>query len=93
MKTCGGVGVEIYVLFTSALDGEWSASCPGRLAPGTHCTRGWVSNRTGVYDVKRKFFILPGLELRPLGRPACSQLLYRLSYPGSYLLYLRIEIN
>jgi hypothetical protein len=27
---------------------------------------------------------LPGLELRPLGRPARSQSLYRLRYPGSY---------
>jgi hypothetical protein len=26
---------------------------------------------------------LPGLELRPLGRPACSQSLYRLRYPIS----------
>jgi hypothetical protein len=33
---------------------------------------------------KRKFLTLPGLELRPLGRPARSQSLYRLSYPGSY---------
>jgi hypothetical protein len=32
---------------------------------------------------KRKFLTLPGLELRPLGRPARSQSLYRLRYPGS----------
>jgi hypothetical protein len=32
---------------------------------------------------KRKFLTLPGLELRPLGRPARSHSLYRLSYPGS----------
>jgi hypothetical protein len=32
---------------------------------------------------KRKFFTLPGLEFRRLGRPARSQSLYRLSYPGS----------
>jgi hypothetical protein len=32
---------------------------------------------------KWKFLTLPGLELRPLGRPARSQSLYRLSYPGS----------
>jgi hypothetical protein len=29
--------------------------------------------------------ILPGLELRPLGRPGRSQSLYRLRYPGSFL--------
>jgi hypothetical protein len=33
---------------------------------------------------KRKFLILPGLELRPLGRPARSQSLYLLRYPGYY---------
>jgi hypothetical protein len=32
---------------------------------------------------KRKFLTLPELELRLLGRPAHSQSLYRLSYPGS----------
>ena len=32
---------------------------------------------------KRKFLTLPGLELRPLRRPARSQSLYRLRYPGS----------
>jgi hypothetical protein len=38
-----------------------------------------------VLDVveKRKFLILPGLELRFLDRPARSQSLYRLRYPGS----------
>jgi hypothetical protein len=38
----------------------------------------------GLDDVKkRQFLTLPGLELRPLGRPARSQSPYRLSYPGS----------
>jgi hypothetical protein len=32
---------------------------------------------------KRKFLTLSELEVRPLGRPAHSQSLYRLSYPGS----------
>jgi hypothetical protein len=31
----------------------------------------------------RKISLLLGLELRPLGRPARSQSLYRLRYPGS----------
>jgi hypothetical protein len=44
-----------------------------------------VGPRAGLDDVeKRKFLTLPGLELRPLGRPARNQSLYRLSYPGSY---------
>jgi hypothetical protein len=33
----------------------------------------------------RKLLTLPGLELRHLGRPARSQSLYRLSYPGTWL--------
>jgi hypothetical protein len=46
-----------------------------------------VDLRAGLHDVqKKKFFTLPGLELRPLGRPARSQSLYRLSYPGSVIL-------
>jgi hypothetical protein len=40
---------------------------------------------------KRKFLTIPGLELRPLGRPARSQSLYRLRYPGSYFNSLRKE--
>jgi hypothetical protein len=35
-------------------------------------------------EEKRKFLTLPGLGLWPLGRPARSQSLYRLRYPGSY---------
>jgi hypothetical protein len=47
---------------------------------------GWVGPRANLDDVeKRKFLILPGLELRTLGRPARSQSLYRLRYPGSLL--------
>jgi hypothetical protein len=42
-----------------------------------------VGPRAGLDDVeKRKFFTLLGLELRPLGRPARSQSLYRLRYTG-----------
>jgi hypothetical protein len=37
-------------------------------------------------DVEKiRLLTLPELELRPLGRPARSQSLYRLSYPGSSL--------
>jgi hypothetical protein len=48
-----------------------------------------VDPRAGLDDVKmRKFFSLPELEVRPLGRPARSQSLYRLSYPGSLTITL-----
>jgi hypothetical protein len=42
-----------------------------------------VGPRAGLDDVeKEKFFTLPGLKLRTLGRPARSHSLYRLSYSG-----------
>jgi hypothetical protein len=45
----------------------------GERTPGTHWIGGWVDLRSGLDDVeKRKFLTLPGLELRPLGRPASS---------------------
>jgi hypothetical protein len=68
---------------------ELSASRPGSFNPrertaGTHWVGGWVALRAGVDDVeKRKFLSLPGFELRNLCRPARSQSLYRLRYPGS----------
>jgi hypothetical protein len=92
MKTNGGLDVYIHVFLTSALvGGEWSASHPGRFtaeekASDAHWIGGWVGPRAGLDDVeKRKFLTLPGLELRLFGRPARSQSLYRLSYPGSRL--------
>jgi hypothetical protein len=48
---------------------------------------GWVGSRASLNDMeKRKFLTLLGLELQPLGHPACSQLLYRLRHPGSHFL-------
>jgi hypothetical protein len=74
----------MHIFLTSALvGGEWSVSRLGRFtpverAPGTHWKGSWVD------DVdKRKFLTLLGLELRPLGRPARSQSVYRLRYSGS----------
>jgi hypothetical protein len=58
---------------------------PAALRRGkTHWIGGWVDPRAGLDDMeKRKFLTLPGLELRPIGRPARSQSLYQLRYPGS----------
>jgi hypothetical protein len=47
-----------------------------------------VGPRTGLDNVKRKFLTLLRLELRYLGRPARSQSLCRLGYPGSYKIVL-----
>jgi hypothetical protein len=81
MKTYGGADVYIHVSLTSALvGGKWSASHPGRFTRGTHWVGGWVDPRAGLDDMeKRKFFTLPGLELRFLGPPPRSQSLYRLN--------------
>jgi hypothetical protein len=85
MKAYEGVDVDIHIFLTSvAVRGEWSASRSGRFTPGIHWIGSWVGPKAGVDDVeKRKFLTLQGLELRPLGRPARSQSLYRLRYPGS----------
>jgi hypothetical protein len=89
MKAYGGVGVENHVLLTSALDGgEWSALrpdrfTPGEEAPGTYWRGGWVGPKTGLDDVERRiYFTPPGLELRLLRVPACSQSPNRLSHRG-----------
>jgi hypothetical protein len=56
---------------------------PRERAPRTYWIGGWVDPRASLDDVeKRKFLTLPGLELRHLDRPARSQSLSRLRYPG-----------
>jgi hypothetical protein len=56
---------------------------PGERVLGTHWIGGWVDPRAGVEDVeKKKILTVPGLELRPVGRPAHSQSLYRQRYLG-----------
>jgi hypothetical protein len=75
------MGVDVYIqifLISALVGGEWSTSrpgsfTPGERAPGTHWIGGWVDLTAGLEDLeKRKFLTLPGLELRPLGRPARS---------------------
>jgi hypothetical protein len=90
MKAYGEVDVQTHIFLPSALvAGECSASRPTRYtarerAPNTYWIGGWVDPRAGPDDMeKRKFLPPPGLELRPLGRPARSQSLYRLRYSVS----------
>jgi hypothetical protein len=57
---------------------------PQERAPSTHWILGWVNPKAGLDNLeKRKFLTLSGLELRPLGHPARSQVLYRLHYYSS----------
>jgi hypothetical protein len=56
-----------------------AALSPRKDPPCTHWKEGWVGPRTGLDDMEKgKFLNLPGLELRPLCRPARSQSLSRL---------------
>jgi hypothetical protein len=51
---------------------------PREKSSSTHSIGGWVDPRVGLDDVETlKFLPPPGLEVRPLGRPARSQSLYR----------------
>jgi hypothetical protein len=55
-----------------------------------------MNPRSGLDDVeKRKFLTIRGLELRPHGRPACSQSLTDRAIPANnYLLtYLLTELS
>jgi hypothetical protein len=92
MKTYGGADAYIRIFLTSALVGdEWSVSRPGRFTPGerglvAHWIGGSVGSKANLDDVdKIRFLTLSGLEIRSLGRPARTQSLYRLRYPGSLL--------
>jgi hypothetical protein len=59
MKAYGAVGVQSHIFLTLALvGGEWSASRPGRFAPGekapgTQWIGGWVGPRTGLDEMDK----------------------------------------
>jgi hypothetical protein len=74
MKTYEGVDVYIHVFLTSALAGEVSDQIHASAA-GTHWIEVFMGPRAGLDDLeRRKFLILPGLELRHLGlQPAISR--------------------
>jgi len=69
---------------TSKVDGGWVVNdTPRPFYPrerhGTHCIGGWVGPRAGL-DSAENLAPPPGFE--PPDRPARSESLYRLSYPG-----------
>jgi hypothetical protein len=66
-----------------------AALSPEERAPDTHWVGGWIGFTVGLnFMEKRKILPLPRLEIRPLGRPARSQSLYPLSYPGTPICYV-----
>jgi hypothetical protein len=72
-----------FFLTSALVGGRWSASRPGRFTPGYPFDRrlGGPQSRSGRRGKEKAFDpTLPGLELRPLGRPARNQSLYRLSF-------------
>jgi hypothetical protein len=84
--------IDPYFLLTSAVAAcELSASRPCRFTFGerptcTHWIECWADPRVGLDDLeKRTFLTLPGLELRPLRRPARSQSLCWLRHPRSLI--------
>jgi hypothetical protein len=77
----GDVYINIF-LALALVGGELSVSRPcrfnsGERASGTHFI-GWMDPKTGLNDIGN--LTLSGLEIRPLGRPARSQSLYRMRY-------------
>jgi hypothetical protein len=96
--TLGERRYSSYSFLISALDGgEWSASRPGRtLPPGKgHPVpivqeAGWAREPVWTQRLEEKSLSLPGIEPRSPSRPARSQTLYWLSYPGSMGFHLSI---
>ena len=79
---------------TSALDGGWVVNAtPRPLYPrerrGNHCIGGWVDSGS----VWRGAEDLAPTGIRSLDRPARSESLYWLSYPGSLYIYIYIYIH
>jgi hypothetical protein len=94
------MGKRIHIFLISELvEGEWSPSRPDRFTPeertpGTHWIGGWMGPRTGLADMEKlKFFPPPGLKLRPLGRPACSQLTGQVGLECSWLVFERCWVR
>jgi hypothetical protein len=90
MKACGGSGcIDPHSLNLSTSGRRSVSFTPRLLYPRGKSPRYPLHRRLGrpqspSRDVeKRKFLTLLGVELRPLGRPARSQSLYRLRYSGS----------
>jgi hypothetical protein len=64
------------------LEVSYQIHAPAALPPVTH----WIGGRSGLnYVKKRKYFTIPGLELRFIGRRAHSRLLSRLPLKTGFI--------
>jgi hypothetical protein len=93
MNTNEGVYVQVYIFLTSALvGGEWFASSPGRFAPEERAQYpsdrrlGGPQSGSGCCG-ELKILDLTGDSNFELCHPALSHSLFRLSLPGSSLIY------
>jgi hypothetical protein len=84
MKAYGGVGVTDPHFLDLGSRWRWVVSfTPRPLSPGAHWIGGWVDPRAGLDDLEnRRLLTLPGVELRPLSRPA------RLRHHGSLQVWI-----
>jgi hypothetical protein len=85
-------GVEIHIFLASALvGGEWSASRPCRFPPGKEppvpilLEVGWTPEPVWTIWRSENIYLTGTRTSAPPGRPASSQSLYPLSYPGSVM--------
>jgi hypothetical protein len=91
MKACGGVDVQIHVFLTLALVvGEISFTPRAALLPGKEPQYpldrrlGGPQSRSGRHGEVKILDPTGTRNSDPSGRPAHSQSLYRLRYPGSH---------
>ena len=81
----GGVEVQLYSFFNLGARWGWVVNAMPRPlypreGPGTHCIGGWVDPRAGLEGAE---YLAP-TGIRFPDRPARSESLCRLSYPGPY---------
>ena len=84
LRPSGSVEVQLYPFMTSALRWGWVVSTTPRPlypreGPGTHCTGGWMGPRVRLDGCGKSH---PHTGIRSPDRPARSESLNRLSYPG-----------
>jgi hypothetical protein len=86
-KAHGGVQVYLYPFASLGTKRDWGGWLPApagltRERPGTHCTRGWEGPRGSVDGWGKS----DSTGIRSPNRPARSESLYQLCYPGPQII-------